>query len=735
MDRYYKWKVLGVVVLIALSIWKFYPPQEKVHLGLDLKGGMHLLLRVELEKVPEEAREDAVERAVEVIRNRVDAFGVTEPSIQKQGTEHIVIQLPGITDRARALDLIGKTALLEFKLVANEPTLLEQALEGNVPEGYELKQIKDSQRPEDLLVEAKAVLTGDKLVNAAVSFDQTGFGQPVVSLEFDGDGAKAFARVTEQAVSKFRADGIARRLAIVLDGELRSAPQMRVVIADGRAQIEGNFAFDEASDLALVLRAGALPAPVKVEEDRVVGPSLGRDSIVQGTKACIISGLLVAVFMSSYYLLPGMIASLALTLMLLFIVGGLASFGAALTLPGIAGIVLNIGMAVDANVLIFERIREELNTGKAVRSAISAGYHKALSAIMDANVTTFISAIILFYFGTGPVKGFAVTLSIGIVASMLTAIVITRLVFDALTRGEKKMSFKMLNLLKQPPKFDFVGKRFAAYALSIIIIVAGLVVFVQRGNNNYGVDFVGGVLQQVRFEGPVELSDVRSKLSESGLENVSIQKFGEAGRHEVLFRSIETQPEAIQASLEGLVGAEGFEILRSETVGPAAGAAIRNKAIKAFMMAMFAIIMYIWWRFGFKFGLCAVIALFHDALMCLAALALTGRELSLPDIAAILAVMGYSLNDTIVVFDRLRENMKQMKRASMKELVNVTVSQTLTRTLLTSFTTLIVAVVLFLFGGSVINDFAFTLIIGVVAGTYSSIFIAASVLSDWQNGR
>lgn len=735
MDKYYKWKVLLIVVLTGLAIWQVYPPQDKIRLGLDLKGGMHLLLRVDLEKIPQEARKDAVDRVVEIIRNRIDQFGVTEPSIQKQGVDHVVVQLPGVTNRRRALDVIGKTALLEFKLVADDPKLLQEALKGKVADGYELKGLKEELRREDLLIEKKPILTGDRLVNAAVSFDQTSFGQPVVSLEFDKGGAKKFSQVTELAVSKFQQDGIPRRLAIVLDGEVRSAPQMRVVIPDGRAQIEGNFSFEDASDLSLVLRAGALPAPVIVEEDRIVGPSLGKDSIEQGAKASLISGILVALFMTTYYLAAGAVSSFALFLMLLLTIGALAAFKASLTLPGIAGIVLNIGMAVDANVLIFERIREEIRTGKTIRSAISAGYHKAFSAILDSNVTTLITALLLFYFGSGPIKGFAVTLCIGIVASMLTAIVLTRLIFDGLTSGEKKISLRMMNILKEVPKIDFIKWRYLTYGLSALVIGVGIAAFALRGEKNFGVDFAGGVLEQVKFKQEVSLGNIRNALAKAGMTNANIQNFGESGRHEVIFRSRVSDPEKIHGALDQLVGKGNYEILRAETVGPAAGAAIRDKAWKALVFAIIGCLIYMAWRFDFRYAVCAIIAEFHDAFVALGAVALSGRELSLPVISAVLTIIGYSLNDTIVIFDRVRENTKIMKRLSIKDLVNLSVNQTLSRSILTNLTVMIVVVILFFFGGDVINDFAFTMLVGCLSGTYSTVFTASSILVDWKGRK
>lgn len=735
MDKYYKWKVLGVIILIVAAIWKIYPPQQKIKLGLDLKGGMHLLLRVETEKIDVNGRKDAVDRAVEIIRNRIDQFGVAEPSIQKQGVNGIVVQLPGVTDRARALSVIGKTAMLEFKLVADDPKLLPEALNGNVAEGYELKELREEKRQENLLLKSEAVLTGDKLVNAAVSFDSTGFGQPVVTLEFDKEGSAKFARVTEEAVAKFKADGIARRLAIVLDGEVRSAPQMRVIIADGHAQIEGNFSYEEANDLALVLRAGALPAPVVVEEDRIVGPSLGKDSIEQGTKACILSAIFVGIFMSSYYLFSGLVATIALVLMIVLTLGALAGFGATLSLPGIAGLVLNIGMAVDANVLIFERMREELKTGKTVRAAIAAGYHKAFSAIIDSNVTTLITGLLLFYFGSGPIKGFAVTLSIGIGASMLTAIVVTRLIFDGMTSEGRNVSLRMFNILNEVPKIDFMKYRYWGYALSVIAVTIGLFAFFARGEKNYGVDFSGGVLEQVKFKQSVDLGQIRKALESKGGSSINLQNFGEADRHEVIFRSAAAQPEKIHEALDELVGKDNYEVLRQETVGPAAGAEIRGKAMKAFFIALIGCIIYMSWRFDTRYAICAIIAEFHDAFICVGAVALSGREFSLPVISAILTIIGYSLNDTIVIYDRVRENVKGMRKMTFKDIVNLSVNQTLSRSLLTNFTVFIVVAVLYFFGGDIINDFAFTMLVGCISGTYSTIFCASPILVSWKGGK
>lgn len=522
MPKSLTWRGGIVVVLIIMALiyltpslsgdlppwWSTFLPKEKIHLGLDLQGGIHLVLEVEaikaveshLERVVEDLKHDlrvkkiryielkrlgtdgialtlmreedrkifqdmvessypdfkieslaskekglplklilntrardqtmkmASDQALETIRNRIDQFGVSEPDIRPQENNRILVQLPGIKDPKRAIELIGKTARLEFKLV-DEESSLEEALKGNIAPGREIlyhlpdDSKTDSTKKIPYLLKKRALLTGEYLTDARVQIDSQ-YSEPFVSLSFDSRGARIFERVTGENIEK--------RLAIVLDNNVYSAPVIRDKISGGKAQITGSFTMDDAKDLAIVLRAGALPAPVKILEERTVGPSLGKDSIEKGFKSMIIGGVVVIIFMIIYYGFSGMIADLALMLNILLIMAGLAFFGATLTLPGIAGMILTIGMAVDANVLIFERIREELRLGKPVRAAIEGGYSKALVTILDANVTTFIAALVLFQFGTGPVRGFAVTLSIGIVASFITAVFVTRVVFDYL---------------------------------------------------------------------------------------------------------------------------------------------------------------------------------------------------------------------------------------------------------------------------------------------------------------
>ncbi len=735
MQRGLVWKILLILAIIALSVWWAYPPfdikdktgkvikEGKIKLGLDLQGGMHLVLKVDTSKIPEEARKDATDRALEVIRNRIDEFGVREPAILRQGRNEIVVQLPGITDRDRALKLIGETALLEFKLVSDDAEKLSQVLKGNVPEGFELQKDEDGQ---PILLQKETALTGDALTTAYLSFDQSHFNEPYVSLEFNKKGADKFAKITQENVG--------RRLAIVLDGKIQSAPVIREAIPSGQAQITGRFTQEEANDLAIVLRVGALPAPVYIEEERTIGPLLRQDSIRNGIRATIIGGILVAVFMFVYYLFAGIIANIALVLNFIILLGALAYFHATLTLPGIAGVILTLGMAVDANVLIYERIREELKAGKLLRQAIPLGYDRAFSAIFDSNLTTLIAAFLLFQFGTGPIRGFAVTLTIGIIASMFTAIFVTRVIFELLLRLKGFTKLHMLKLIGQT-KIDFIGKRGICYAISLVVVVGGLAAFFMKGERSYGIDFTGGQVQEFKFEKPVKIEDARTALKEINLGDVSIQQVKDEPT-ELIIRTAGDVTSEISNKFKEAFKDNKSEIVKIEKVGPSVGHQLRMKAVYALLYALLGISVYVAFRFKhFNFALAGVVALFHDVFVTIGFMAFTNREMSLTIVAALLTIAGYSINDTIVIYDRIRENAKLMRKATLKELINISVNQTLSRTLLTSFTVLMVVVVLFIYGGEVLNDFAFSLIVGFISGVYSTVYIASPLIIAFQGKR
>jgi SecD/SecF fusion protein len=655
-------KTLVVLLVVAFAAWNAFPLSQKINLGLDLQGGMHLVLKVDTANVPGEAKgQDVTAIALEILRNRIDQFGVREPLIQRQGTDHILVQLPGITDRERALKLIGKTALLEFRLVSESQRLLEQTLAGTVPSGYILMEGMDGT---PYLLEHDGVLTGAILADAWVEAGDIGL--PEVSFRLNREGAKLFGRLTGANIN--------RRLAIVLDGVVQSAPVIQSRITDA-GRISGRFTREEAHDLAIVLRAGALPAPIVVEEERTVGPSLGQDSIRAGLLATAVGGTLVVLFMIGYYLFAGFVAIVALALNLLLILGGLGYFHATLTLPGIAGIILTLGMAVDANVLIYERIREEQRAGRPLSLAIAAGYEKALSAIIDSNLTTIFAAFFLYWFGTGPIRGFATTLGIGLLASMFTAIFVTRLIYDVLLGTGVLKRLRMLQLIGQT-KIDFIGKQNLCYGLSLLAILVGTTAFVLRGNERYGVDFTGGLLQEYRFTEPLQADGLRATLAKVGLGEAVIQQFG--GPTEWLIRT----PDDTEAEIQGTMsrtrealyadyGEASPQLIRLDRVGPTVGAILRKTAWMAIAWSMVGILAYVAVRFRHvDFGVAGVIALVHDVIVATGVLCLLGRQIDLIIVAAVLTIAGFSINDTIVIYDRVRENQRLHRKLGLAEVIN-----------------------------------------------------------------
>jgi SecD/SecF fusion protein len=735
MNRSLQWKLIGIIAITICTVWMMMPPftvkdksgkviqKGKINLGLDLQGGMHVVLKVDLDKVPLEARKDAVERVIEIIRNRVDQFGVGEMAIQRQGRDNIIVQLPGITDRERALEIIGKTAHLEFRLVSDNPEDIKKALNKEEVPGYDVLYMeKERGGREPLLVSKEASLAGDCIVNAQTDFSSRGFGEPYVSLTLNAKGAETFYAITQANVGK--------RLAIVLDGKVQSAPVIREPIPSGQAQISGNFSVQEANDLAIVLRAGALPAPVIVEEERTVGPLLGADSIKKGLNAAVIGTLLVVGFMLFYYRLGGLIANFALVLNVLLILACLALFKGTLTLPGIAGLILTIGMAVDANVLIYERIREEMALGKSLRASIATGYHRALSAIIDSNLTTIVAAALIFKFGTGPIRGFAVTLTIGLLANLFTAVTCTRVILETMCDQFNLSKLSFMHIFSKPTNFDFIGKRKICYALSALFIVGGITIFVIRGDKNYGVDFSGGTLQQFTFENPVKLNDVRGILKDIGQGSAAIQQYGNP--KEIIIRTQDNITTRLTGEFRQKMANNPFQILRVETVGPAVGRDLRKNALLSLALGLAGIMLYVMIRFDLKYGLAGIIALIHDVVVAGGAMAITGRQFDLTIIAALLTIAGYSINDTVVIYDRIRENLRIVRKGSFSDIVNLSVNQMLGRTILTTGVTMLAVIALLVFGGEVLNNFSFCIFVGFLTGVYSTVYIASPMVISWH---
>lgn len=732
MNKNVRNRLLIILAVVAGAVYFTFPLQKRVNLGLDLKGGMHLVLKVDTEKLKENAKKDAVLRAIEILRNRIDGLGVGETLIQRQGENEILVQLPGITNRDAAIQMVGQVAQLEFRFVDDDPSRLKDALAGNVPEGFILKHLKGDDR-EPLLLEDSVALSGERVADARVDFDSQGFGQPHISLTLDAEGAKEFGVLTRSNVG--------RRLAIIMDEDVLSAPSIKEAILGGSAQITGKFSFDEASLLSLALRSGALPAPMHIEEERTIGPLLGKDSIDAGINATKLGAALVIVFMLIYYLKAGIISDIALLLNLLLIFGTMGFLNVmlpdnqlTLTLPGIAGIVLTLGMAVDANVLINERIREEIHNGRPVQAAINSGFSKALSAIIDSNATTLVAAFMLFQFGSGPIKGFAVTLSIGLITSLFTALFVTQTLFMLFHGWGMLKKIPMLNIFINK-KIDFLSKSYFFIAFSCILIAASIFTVVQKKDSAYGIDFAGGQIQEYKFANPVSADHLRQVLKEKGVDDAVIQQFDQ-NPGVVLIRTSGDTYDKVSAGFKESFPENKFEVLRIEKVGPVVGKALRKAAVLAMVFALGGILVYVGFRFKhFDFATAGVIALLHDVFVTFGILIMMNRQIDLLVVTALLTIAGYSINDTIIIYDRVRENMVKMGRVKLSEIINTSINQTLGRTILTTIATMLVVIALFIGGGEVLNTFALTLIIGFIIGSYSTIFIVSPLVLAWNKGK
>ena len=790
--------------------------------------------------------DESIVSAFEVLRKRIDKFGVTQPNIQRLGTSgRILVELPGAKDVDRVQNLLQSTAQLEFwetykndqlvsflveansllssksekvldgnaeKDISSEiddlladvatqdsiaitsnpildrivgqgfqggPVLAQFAArdsdlimsyldqpeirkllpseyrytrfvwgkptaEGNIVELYALKSNRDNLAP----------LSGGVVVDALQTFDQ--LGNPAVSMQMDSRGARIWENMTGKAFKD------ASNIAIVLDNIVYSAPGVSSgAISGGRSEITGNFTLNEGIDLANVLRAGKLPASAEIIQSEIVGPSLGKEAIEAGIYSFLIALTIVLLWMIFYYGSSGFFADIALLLNILLIFGILAGLGAVLTLPGIAGIVLTIGISVDANVLIFERVREELNKGKGIRKAIADGFNNALSSILDANITTGLTALILFIFGTGPIKGFATTLLIGIGTSLFTAIFITRILVDSRNEKGKGVSFstKSTKGFLSDISIRFLQKRKVAYIISSILILISLTSLGFRGLNQ-GVDFVGGRSYTVRFEKAVNPTEISSLLTNE-FGSVEVKTFGEENqlkittKYKVDIEGIEVDEEiqnklftSLSSYLPNGISYDDFVkgsseksigIMSSIKVGPTIADDIKKNSFLAVIGSLIVVFLYILLRFQkWQFSLGAVAAVFHDVLIVLGIFSITytfmpfSMEINQAFIAAILTVIGYSLNDTVVVFDRIREFVNEHTKLEFNSTVNSALNSTLSRTLNTSLTTLLVLLSIFIFGGESIRGFMFALIVGVIVGTYSSVFIATPVMYDTQ---
>src|SRR5438046_385363 len=721
-----------MLVLVVSSIVTIWPPQKKIALGLDIQGGTSFLIR--LKGGDKEVTKAMLDQAVEVIRKRVDYFGGGKPIIGPVGSDRILVQIPGL-DTAKiqeARDQLSRVAKLEFRLVyPDNGERLRESDQGKkvIPPEYRIETYKqqhqaEGEKPieERLLVKKKADLAGDRVSGAGASYERDGWA---VHLRFDSEGAKQFGNIT--------AANVHHRFAIVLDGVIQSAPVIQDAIYGGDAQITGRFTEEEARGLASVLE-NPLQTPVSIEEERSVSPTLGLDSIRASILAGLVGLIITLVCVAIYYQIPGLIADLALIGNLILLMGALTMFHFVLTLPGIAGIILTIGLSVDANVLIYERLREEMALGKSLKVAINTAYEKAFSSIFDANVTTLITAAILFWKASGPVKGFAIALTLGILASLFTALIVGRNCLGWLVDTGRLKRISMLHLISSQ-NINFLGKGFIACMCSLALLLAGATAFYLRGERNFGVDFRGGDLITLSAPGKIDIGQVRNALKPIGFADASIQESTQGGKSYITVRTPLNTSDKVEKQIIQTVPNVGFKVEGSERVGALVGGELAKSSLIALGLGILGILIFVTFRFELSFAVGAIVALLHDVLMTVGVFALLGRELTLTMVGAVLTIAGYSINDTIVVYDRIREGLASGRRGTIEEIMNSSINQTLSRTILTSTVTLIPILCLFFFGGAVLRDFSLAIIVGVIVGTYSSIFIASPIVLWWTRAR
>lgn len=688
--------ILGMTASVGLNVGSVKVPSavSQIKQGLDLKGGVYVVYEARTDAGGEELAK-IIDQTIEVFRKRVDGMGLTEPVITKEGEKRIRIELPGVQDAQQAIETIGKTAQLRF-----------------------------------LKPDGSVVVTGAEVHNAQVVFDnQT--NQPQISLEFDTEGAKKFAEATAELAP------LKQPIAIVLDEAVISSPVVEDTIANGKAVIRGNFTTESASQLAGLIRAGALPVNFEEVRSSTKTATLGVEALNKSVKGAIIGIALVMLFMLIYYRLPGLVADIALTAYMVIFIYIYLMMKATLTLPGIAALILSVGMAVDANVIIFERIKEELRTGKSIRVSIDSGFQKALSTILDSQITTFIAGIVLYNFGTGPIKGFAITLMVGIVASVFTAVFVTKFLMKALVAAGdvKKISYFGVRATDEfessvDKKFNLqvVQKKKIWFSGSVAIILIGLVMMFARGFN-LGIDFTGGTLVEINTHKYVAVEEVRA-LTDGFDKSATITYAGE-DKEIVQIRTTTSMENAQRVELfdkfKEKYALENGDLVNSEQFGAAVGKEIQRSAVLSVMIATIFMLIYITFRFQLSYGLAAIIALVHDVLIVLSFYAIFRVPVNSPFVAAMLTVVGYSINDTIVVFDRIRENMKRAKRNAYAEVAEMSVNQTIARSINTSFTTLLAIAALYVVGVDSIKEFTLPLLAGIGVGTFSSIFIASPI--------
>lgn len=718
-------KIVAVLLLLLVGfgwyatvfgVGNLAPLTDKIQLGLDIKGGVYVVMEAQTDKEGEELTE-LMNQTQQVISRRVDQMGIANADVRVEGGNRIRVELPGVENAQEAIDQIGRTAQLQF-----------------------------------LMPDGGFVLDGSMVQNATVTQSGSETGGYAVSLELKSEGADAFEQATEKALSGTVTATIkdsygqtvpSDSIVIMLDNDVISSPSVNEVISGGKCEITGNFSQDEASELAALIRGGALPAPLEEVSSSVQSAKIGLDAFDQSVKAGIIGIAIIFVIMIAGYMIMGLAADIALAMYILIIFIIMALVGNVITLPGIAGLILSVGMAVDANVVIFTRIKEEIISGKSTRVAVQTGFKRAMSTVIDSQVTTLIAAVILYQIGTSSVKGFAWTLMIGIIVSLLTAVVITHLylgIFANTRRFSKKKYYGIKEdgtaMFAIKRQFSFIKHRKIYYTVSVVILVIGLAFGLVRGLN-YGIDFTGGTMVQIDMGKEVAMEEVEDVLNDRGIE-AEVVYAGE-NNEQIMIRTVDAiendERSALIADLQQEFGFEDSDILAQELFGPTVGKELRNNAIKAVLLAAVGMLIYIRLRFKeWNFGASAILGVLHDVLIVLTFYAVFNVTVNNPFIAGILTVVGYSINDTIVIFDRIREN-NQLMRKDEEEIIDISINQTLSRSIMTTFTTLIVMVPMFIMTSASMREFILPLMVGVAAGCLSSIFICSPLYYQFSQHK
>ena len=736
-----------------------------IRLGIDLNGGAEFLLELEPNETGSDAakkRKDIEENferyrdvAIETLRTRLESENIFESEISPAGGNLISLRVPIVSkeEKSRLERLIKMSARLNFCLVHPENERLAQAYLADpenfvVPEGYRMMENTETSRGGKVhraiyFVEREPQMDGKNISDAFATMNQ--FGQREIILNFNADGAFRFGEVTSKNVG--------RQLAIILDNILYSAPNIKQAITGGTAQITGDFSREDAETISKALVSGSVPFKVKVQAQYDIDPTIGAETVQDGLWSGVAGTILVMIFMAVYYMRAGLVANISLVINALLMLGAIAAFDVTLTLPGIAGIILTIGMAVDANVLIYERIREELAGGKTIHNAIDIGFDKAFAAIFDSNITTLFVALILLWQGTGAIKGFAMTLAIGIFTTLFTAVFLTRLLFDLMTRFTTVKSLKMLQFVKPGSNINFFKYAKPAMIIFGVLIVASFVTLGIRGRDALGIDFTGGTQIELDYQKMIPAEQIEKILSNAGYQvKVNYKTPGsmtsDKKKLEILLRDkrgassekAETANQTDEMTLVSNLLNKSFPDAkytpdRQSTLGSLIGWTFTKSAILSLSLAILGMLLYMTLRFEFTYSVAANIGTLNDVIVSMGIFLMCGGELTLNVVAAGLTLLGYSVNDTIVNFDRIRENRVLLKGMSYREIVNLSLNQTLARTILTSLTVVLVLVMQLCFGGASIRDFVFVMLVGVVVGTFSTIFVSTIIVAYWHKDK